>query len=352
MLQKKFFKILSVFVAVIIVFSCFCISASAATVYKININQPRADNYSGYIEYLIKTTDGAIVPFVSFWHVTGSANFLDDVDIGYPTVYITVSANRIYMCAIYEGCENNSTYTFSLNGGSVNGYGGSNYWSVTSSTTTADTNAYIGTGTVLAYKLYGNYKNLNSISSSSLDFNISYSETSVLYEALLTMAQASASSSGAITQNATDNANKIQQNQDENTDKIIQNQEENQEEIKNGWEQDEEIDTSTTDDYAAKDKELQEATEQGRSEAVSVFNSFGSLFQSDGHLYKGLLSVSAMFTEFMKIDWLSSLLNFSLAIGIFAFVIGTGSEIFKSSHERYKDAKISKIDSYDERWLM
>lgn len=151
--------------------------------------------------------------------------------------------------------------------------------------------------------------------------------------------------------NQNSNSQAIQNNQDKNTDKIIQNQEENQSEITNGWQQEANPDTSVTDDYGQKDAELQEATKQGRSETVSIFNSFGSLFQSDGHLYKGLLSVSAIFTEFLKIEWVGSILNFALAIGVFAFVIGTGSQVFRSAHEQREERKIDNISSDDERWL-
>lgn len=147
------------------------------------------------------------------------------------------------------------------------------------------------------------------------------------------------SDSDVIIENQNNNTNTIINNQDKNASDIQANQDKNTDKIANGWQQEESIDTTTTDDYAAKDKELEDATEQGRSETVSVFNNFGSLFQSNGHLYKGLMSVSAIFTEFFKIDWVSSLINFSLALGVFAFVIGTGSAVFKSAHEKYSNKK-------------
>ena len=194
----------------------------------------------------------------------------------------------------------------------------------------------------VSLSIYCDFTNLVNTVAYSTNFDIS-----IMY---LNFNQVSESE--YITSNQNNNTNQIINNQDKNAADIQANQDKNTDKITNGWQSDSDIDTSTTDDYAAKDKELQDATAQGRSETVSIFNSFGSLFQSDGHLYKGLLAVSSVFTEFMKIDWLSSLVNFSLAIGVFAFVIGTGSEVFKSAHEQHENYKIDKIDSYDERWYM
>lgn len=318
---KKLFFILIVLAFIFVLFS-FPVSA-AGTTYYFNCNRPMLTGADCYVEG-VSSNGTPFIVYCKTWvnnsvdSTTLNVRFEADVrdDILYitpiPTSYSTgngtfaISCKGIYYDANgYIGtCGNSgSSVTVTLkNIGSISQFIGYN----------CDTTSITTNGNFIF--AYGNDYNINS----KLDSIISA----------------------------------IRAGQQEQTNQIIANQDKNTEEIKNGWDQEENIDTSTTDDYAAKDKELQAATNQGRSEAVSVFNSFGSLFQGDGHLYKGLLSVSAIFTQFMQLDWLSSLLNFSLAIGIFAFVIGTGSEIFKSSHERYKDDKISKIDSYDERWLM
>lgn len=114
------------------------------------------------------------------------------------------------------------------------------------------------------------------------------------------------------------------------------------------------IDSTTTDNYAKSEEEIFDATSEGRAESVGLFNRFGSLFTSDSHLYRGLLAISKIFNGFFDIEWVSSIISFSLAIGIFAFVIGTGSEIFKSSVEGYKEHKEYKDHSSanDEKWLL
>lgn len=328
MLRKRIYKILSVLVAVIIVFSC-CLSVSAQHVtFSFVSSKPTVNENSCYLE-IVTSSGYAFVFYVSIISYTNisevnhasfsfNAQLQDDGNLWVwalpqdPNIYVTSVVSVIIDAdgSIREG----------YNRGTSSGvYVGNPYISIK------------------AYNCYGSFTGANAVFSYSNEININ--------NKLDTIINFLQNGNQQIIDNANQNSQQIQQNQNANTDKVIQNQEQNQEEIKNGWQQEENIDSSTTDDYAAKDKELQEATEQGRSEAVSIFNSFGSLFQSDGHLYKGLLSVSAMFTEFMKIGWLSSLLNFSLAIGIFAFVIGTGSSVFKSALEKHEYKKERKYMS-------
>lgn len=345
MLRKKVFKILSVLVAVIIAFSCCCISASADSVkysyVSIPYSKPQLTGNNMYIELLFQDTSGG---YHSAVYVFGVNSDYTDRAVKWDVI-IANTAMKINSVMP-------TNYTGNLTALTVNDLGSYTYDS-TLYVADQESDFYFSFqnnytyNKILGYNIYGNYSGVVT-SCGTVPFIVNYAEDYIAYyqmQQIITALGGIGSISGNINANANQNTDKITQNQNENADKITQNQNENTEEIKNGWQQDNEIDSSTTDDYAAKDQQLQQATEQGRSEAVSVFNSFGSLFQSDSHLYKGLLSVSAIFTEFMKIDWLSSLLNFSLAIGIFAFVIGTGSSVFKSAHEKHEYKKERKYMS-------
>lgn len=231
--MSKVKKIIAIIVCVVCIFSMFCISTSAASLYHLPVNQPRADNYSGYIEYLVRDSNGVITPFVTFWQVNNGSHRLNDIET-FPLIYITVEYNRILLTCQYNNFDSTDGYSFTFSGGSVNGVGGTNYWSYDiRNGAYFSVNAYTGSSDVVGWKIYGNGTLKASSPPNSLTWNMSYSETSVLYEAIMTMAQSSANSSNSITQNATDNANKIQQNQNENTDKIIENQQQIQENEKN-----------------------------------------------------------------------------------------------------------------------
>ncbi len=374
MLRKKVNKILSVLVAVIIAFSFICIPASAENfvhTYYSPIAKPDLNDNSGYAELLIQYQNGEYGTLVVFWEC-----FTEDDSTSYVDIYCDngtfiiepkiSSGFGVFSCRTFESNGwNDSTNVLYVDGMNKTLHFGGNIMHCINAHyygNVRDVNTHPGweiNFEVLYGGEIGNYKSIreivdelyqihasNNVIVQFLDYICTANLKSLeFFQHILNENISTNTKLDIIAEVLGSNTDKITQNQDENTDKVIQNQEENQEEIKNGWQQEDDIDTSTTDDYAAKDKELQGATEQGRSEAVSVFNSFGSLFQSDGHLYKGLLSVSAMFTEFLKINWVSSLLNFSLAIGVFAFVIGTGSSIFKSAHEKFESNKQSKYAS-------
>lgn len=322
--KKKIKKLLStVFVFILLSVSIFSFSASALQEVWFSSDTPPVTNNMGYVE--VVCSEGSFV-FVVFTYEYERPRFSTFTDTnGYLYFKATVDNNGILSevpCYAYRITQDGHLYTLPQ-----------------------DVSLYSYFRAYNLYLLNGYNVDCSSVTVSvpAEPYTFNYSGDVIISDKLTQIISILQSNSGdankivsGINQNADKNASDIQANQDKNT-----------EQIKNGWKQDEDIDTSVTDDYGAKDKELQEATEQGRSEAVSVFNSFGSLFQSDGHLYKGLLSVSAIFTQFMQLDWLSSLLNFSLAIGIFAFVIGTGSSIFKSAHEKFDNRHSKKSNNSD-----
>lgn len=225
-------KIVVFIISIILLLSCICIPVSASSIYQLPVNQPRTDNQSGYIEYIVRNSDGTLMPFVTFWQLNCDnmkANGETDV---FPLVDVVVNYSGIFLSCTLSQYDSSLGSLFTFSGGSVNSAGGYNYWSDDFvSDFTISRVAY--EGTVVGFKIYGNGTLIDTNINNDIKWNMSYSETSVLYEAIMSLAQASANSSGSITQNATDNANKIQQNQDENTDKIIDNQNQLQENEKN-----------------------------------------------------------------------------------------------------------------------
>lgn len=89
-----------------------------------------------------------------------------------------------------------------------------------------------------------------------------------------------------------------------------------------------EYDKSNTDSYSQIEKEVIDSTAEGREQAISVFNNFGTLF-ADNHLKKGMLFVSTTMNEFFNIRWFQRLFQFSLSLGIFAFILGLSFLVVK-----------------------
>lgn len=121
-------------------------------------------------------------------------------------------------------------------------------------------------------------------------------------------------SSSDIQANADKNANEIKANQDKNANKII-----NGGRDEPGYSS---VDKSATNDYQAKEDEINNQTADARSSTVSFFNNFGSLL-NDTPVSKGLLAVSKIMMNFFNIGWLSGLIQFALGIGAFAFILGS-----------------------------
>lgn len=68
--------------------------------------------------------------------------------------------------------------------------------------------------------------------------------------------------------------------------------------------------------------DIDEKTLEARSSTISFFNNFGALL-NDTPVQRGLLAVSKIFTEFLSIGWLAGLIQFGLGIGAFAFILGS-----------------------------
>lgn len=231
MSKTKKLVILSV-ISVLLSFT-FSIHSFASMNLKVNVNQPRADEYSGYIEYFVNE-NGNMFPRVTFWHFARGTSTDPEC---MPEVRVTVSNHRIVLEAVIFDADPQQTHLYNWVIGSVNGElaGSGSSYSSYSCENTAAINAYWNeNGQIMGYKIYGNGVDWASTlpsGSGTYNWSVMYSETSTLYDAIMSIAESSIGSSGSITQNATDNANKIQQNQNENTDKITSNNNSNTDKI-------------------------------------------------------------------------------------------------------------------------
>lgn len=172
--------------------------------------------------------------------------------------------------------------------------------------------------TILGYKVYGNFGEVSVDSRvKNQEFNFIYGADNVQYgqlQAILGAVNGLGNISGQITAN-----------QNQNTQEIIQNQQQQTDSILNGGSDEPPYsapDTSDVDQMHESEDYIIEQTSTGRNNAVSVFTGVGSVL-SDTSFSNGMLFVSSFFNEFFGISWLNSIGSISLALGLFAFIIGS-----------------------------
>ena len=83
------------------------------------------------------------------------------------------------------------------------------------------------------------------------------------------------------------------------------------------------FDKSALDENDKISASIDSDTSSSRSDTISFFNNFGDFLNTENSIQKGLLAVSKIFTEFFSVLWLSDLVRFGLAVGAFSFVIGS-----------------------------
>lgn len=123
---------------------------------------------------------------------------------------------------------------------------------------------------------------------------------------------------------------KITQNQNQNTDRIIENENNNFDELINGGTDYEEVDKGAVNNYINAENELNNGLTESKEVTSNFLGNFGANLINT-KVQRGLLFVSALFKEFFGINWMSNILTFSLALGVFAFVIGSTLLILKMS---------------------
>lgn len=352
--KKKFLKTFSVFLVVICLVFSSCFSSSALTTVNFVSNRPTVTENSCYFE--IVTDTGACYIF----YVLLQADYLetyfdttsrfDSMDVFSFLFNSSFSDGNLWVSVTPSTSEfvNNNFWTYldsSLYGFLISQDGSSSFVS----SSNGSLGVYIGSN----YRCVRGYNVHLTTSFSGSDYIFTYSNeiniNNKLDSIIDILQNGGFTQIGALIGKAT-----------QDTDKLLENQEQYQDEILNGWQPDEDIDfdSSVNDDYSDLDKELIDSTADGRAEADEVFDNFDSLLETEddnpetpashNHLTNGLLCVTAIFNEFTKIDWLHNILTFSLALGVFAFVIGTASAVFKSAHEKHEYNKASKKSSSDD----
>lgn len=365
--KKKIFKILSVLVAVIIAFSSFIVSVSAVTEdengYYFNIQQPVANSNSGYIEIVTENWGPMLIYFnASFQHSFHENNVNDGAFNFYARVEnnCLVIRNQGQIGAVdgYNNTQYLVIWGFFVRPDGVTGWRTTSYDQGTGLSNTFNINL-TNPGAII--KARGYNCNLNSLGlSENNNFKpFVYGSDTALYNQMKVMEElirSSIAGNQAIINNADKNASNIQSNADKNASQIQQNQDKNTNKVINGGSDNPHYsaaDTSTTDDYADKEKELNNKTVSARSSTVSFFNNFGAML-NDTNVSRGLLAVSKVMTELFSVGWLAGIIQFALALGAFAFILGSvimvvgrlsGKEARDTRNRYYK----AKTDYYNSR---
>lgn len=322
MLRKKFFKILSVLVAIIVTSCLFVLPASAETtttdffdffspnvaIYHWSGTEVTSDLTNGFSvsftdnEMELRVTNGAVLPSNS-WIVVDCTFLLNSP---YNKSGFSSGGFSIFPYS--------SRYSFSLAESDVNytarkSFSGDLVYGTVSTTGQvldvyfSENNQQTAFESIdLAFVITTQVDLINGMVLPFFFRDLSYSYTNP-------------------TQDITDSIS-------QNTDKII-----------GGWSPDSSLDSSTFEDYDNKEQQILDGTLQGRDSAISMFNNFGSLFTS-GHIFNGLLAVSSVLTQFFQIEWLSSVVQLSLTLGVFAFLIGTVQLVVsRAGRTRRSDAR-------------
>ncbi len=100
-------------------------------------------------------------------------------------------------------------------------------------------------------------------------------------------------------------------------------------------------DGSTFDDYSNVEQGITDSNQAGLDKTVGLFQNFGSLFNDKSSIMKGLLAVTNIFNEYLNIPSIAGLLDFSIVLGIFAFLLGMATLAGKIGGRGSKD-----VDSY------
>ena len=320
MLRKKFFKILSVMVAVIVTSFPFCFSASAVT----NSNNLYFNGF--HVEAI----------YVGVFNSQGQAI---DTQI---TLYNPSTPNRleIYADRVSGNFVAGEEYLFKVDLVTDNSLVSSDnyvvgsyditswdYYQTITSVVTSYRNGYKGEGVDLTYNnQYSNNSPVSFDNNSLKGFRAYFGKGNIGYQ------YDNYHFSVRMTCNRDrDLLGIFMQNFDFKT---LTPSEAAADELAHGWQSSGGLDTSVSDDYHNKENEILNNTASGRNDTISLFNNFGSLFTT-GYFLNGVLAVSRILTKFIEVDWISGLLQLALSIGIFAFLIGSvqiiGSRISRNN---------------------
>lgn len=91
--------------------------------------------------------------------------------------------------------------------------------------------------------------------------------------------------------------------------------------ITGGWESSSDPDTGSMDEAEGKEESIRDNAGAGFDSANNLFGGFS--LESDGNIAKGLLACTIIVNEFLGIEGLNEVVNFSLILGVIAFVLGS-----------------------------
>lgn len=316
---NKFKKIICVISAVIIaVFSC-CISASAVTVspydvdnpIRLSIGQPPAGDHSGYIEVLTKNSSGDYGFRVLYWDICPDEASDSSTFPVCMNIKITSKSVSFMIPDNAQDLTFSSLCAFSSNG---------SYFYRLLNFNNDYTYTYSTDNSIVGFHIYGNYNLLSNSVTDGEKFYVTYSGDSVIFTMLRNMFSV---------------LNQLSKKLDlsvvsDSSNQIIANDNKNMDDLKNGWSDSTNMDQTVTNDFNDSQDALVNNTESGRNAAVDAFSNLGNDF-----IFRCLKSSTSIFTKFLEIDWLYSLVQFSLSLGMFSFLIGAVSMVVgKVSSER------------------
>lgn len=380
MLKKRLKKYICFLSAVVIAFSSYCLNVSAAqtnsNTYKISMARPSTGSSTGYMEVLLEDSSGGRFVRVFSWNVVqrSSVNNFDFEENDYP-LRVVVSPSKVVFEFLYWLSDDSNVSWYELEA-YIMSFSSGNSYQIQHFSGDEDSWTYSSSDySVISYHVYGNH----AVSESGMqdtEFYVLYADEVVQYNQFMNVLSiitqlanndetiisqldnirlSNSSINDKLSQSLellTSISSKLTNIDDKlflmigqlddidyNTDELEYHLDEveSQLNIIINYLNNENLntpkpDTSTTDDYAAKEEALIGGTAAGREEANTVFTDFNSTLSDN--VGRGLLAVTAIFREFTNISWLDSLIKFSLALGVFGFILGMGFFLVSSSANR------------------
>lgn len=362
--KERLFRFLMVFMSCIVLsFSCFCVTSSAATVYNMTFSQPQLDEYSGYLEIDTSSWGPCVVWFRSYdstnsdySSVSFSANLVNNqLRI---SVYLPASSSiRVtgflvnssgYTATLYW--DSSYAYVSTTNMGNITNVNGYNCFIGTGLSHTSSMTFVYGADTIIVDKINAVNSILSSVDLSTVENNTAL--TASRLEKLLAAVYASNDRLDIIygvidelENNTLLTANRIESllaavyatNQrldiiysliDEEADltrakidEVIQYLEA----AENGAYYNPANDgtSSTVNNQQQKDEQVMQGTSTGRTEANNAISGFSGLLTTTGAIFKGSVAMTKVFNLFAQSSFLAPILQISLVLGIASFVLGT-----------------------------
>lgn len=330
-LKNKIKKILFMLPILIVCFVLiFAFPVSALNVYQCPFQKPQANELSGYIEVYFGDLNSNVNRVgVYWWSFITADEYIDYKPYGTVNVSsngLSVNFQQIntggvpspmylaYGCWVSDGYTTSNYVNYLFNDYTLDIY----------STMTPAVFNYFG---VTNIRVYGNAEvssnSFNTIENSN-KWTVSYGGDSSIIEKLDLIA--------SILQSQQNNTQQQIQNDNANTDKITGSINDGFNEIANGGKDYGTVDKSQSDNYIAQEEALNASISDSTSATKSLFSRFGSIF-TGSKLSRGLLSVTAMINKLFEVNYLSDIINFSLMLGAFSFVIGASVLVVKSRNK-------------------